>query len=138
MRGDRPREQCCAAPKPLTRATQHCAGETRCAGDRLQPASLTLLNVYHMFHIMPDNIENVMLEILKRLQSDMAGLKADVSTLTVDVADVKARMTRVEDLVTKQRRDTAGMLVMMKGTAGVFDQRLIAVETDMVMLKDRL
>jgi hypothetical protein len=91
------------------------------------------VNVLHM----SDNVENLMLEILKRLQTDMSGLKSDVSGLKVDVDDMKGRLVRLEDIVTKQRRDIAAILVMMKSTVGVFDERLTAVETDMVMLKER-
>jgi glycine cleavage system pyridoxal-binding protein P len=92
---------------------------------------------------MADNVQSAMLEILKRIQSDVSGLRSDVSVLKtdvsglkIDVADVKTRLERVEDLVRKQRRDSAAILVMMRGTVGVFDERMNALEIDIVALKE--
>ena len=94
---------------------------------------------------MADNVQSAMLEILKRIQSDLAGvksdvtdLKSDVAALKSDVADVKSRLERVEDVVVKQRRDSAAMLVMMRATVGVFDQRLLGVEEDIRLVKERM
>ena len=72
---------------------------------------------------MADNVQSAMLEILKRIQSDVSETKRDMS-------DVKQRLERVEGIVLTQRRDTAAMLVMMRGTVGVFDERMTKVEED--------
>jgi Tfp pilus assembly protein PilN len=85
---------------------------------------------------MSENVQSAMLEILKRIQSDVSGLKVDVSGLKADGADLRARLERVEDLVKKQRRDSAAILVMMRGVVGVFDERVTALEIDMVALKE--
>lgn len=91
-----------------------------------------------------------MFEILKRIQSDVAevkadvsGLRTDVSGLRADVSDLKAngsdlqsRMERVENLVRKQIRDNAGMLVMMRATAGVFNERINDLEEYVRLLKE--
>ncbi|MDO9335833.1 MAG: hypothetical protein Q7T61_05485 [Caulobacter sp.] len=44
------------------------------------------------------------------------------------IVDLRERLERVEDIARKHRRDSAGMLVMMRATAGDFDQRVREVE----------
>ena len=44
------------------------------------------------------------------------------------IVDLGERLERVEDIARKHRRDSAGMLVMMRATAGDFDQRVREVE----------
>jgi hypothetical protein len=61
-----------------------------------------------------DNVQTATLEILKKIQSDISG--------------IKDRLDRIEDINRKQRRDSAGMLVMMRATAGDFDERVSEVE----------
>jgi hypothetical protein len=41
----------------------------------------------------------------------------------------------VEDINRKQRRDSAGMLVMMRATAGDFDERVSEVEERLAVLE---
>ncbi len=79
--------------------------------------------------MMSENVQSVMLEILKRIQTDVADLKTDV-------ADLKERTIRLEDMAKKQRRDSAAMLVMMRGTVGVFTERMDAFEIDLMALKE--
>lgn len=93
---------------------------------------------------MTDNVQSMMLEILKRIQADMSGLKTDVAGLKTDVADIKARVERMEprverldELVKRQRRDSAASLVMMRGTAGEIDERLREVEIDVRLVLER-
>lgn len=64
-----------------------------------------------------------MLEILKRIQTD--------------VADVKGRLDRLEALVRKQGRDSAAMLVMMRGTVGIYDERLKVIEEDVRLMMEQ-
>ena len=45
---------------------------------------------------MTEETENLVLEILKRMQADMSSMKADISQLKTDVAELKARMTNIE------------------------------------------
>lgn len=67
---------------------------------------------------MSDDVETATLEILKRIQ--------------MDIADLKVRMdggfARVDEQMRLARRDSAGMLVMMRATAGDFDERVREVE----------
>ena len=86
---------------------------------------------------MPDNIQSAMLEILKRVQSDVVVVKTDVAEIKVRVERLETRVERIEELAKKHRPDSAAMLVMMRATAGVFDERLAAVELDVRLLKER-
>ena len=45
---------------------------------------------------MTDNVQSMMLEILKRIQADMSGLKTDVADIKARVERVEARMERME------------------------------------------
>lgn len=90
-----------------------------------------------------EDVQSVMLEILKRIQADVAGvkadvaqLKADVAELKADVADLKSRVTRLEDVVRKQGRDSAAMLVMMRSTVGTYEERLLTIEEDVRLLME--
>ena len=92
---------------------------------------------------MTDNVQSLMLDILKQIQADISVLKADVAVLKVDVADIKvrverleARVERLEEHAKRQRRDSASMLVMMRGVVGVFDERLRDVENDVRVLME--
>jgi hypothetical protein len=92
---------------------------------------------------MADNLQSAMFEILKRIQTDVAtvktdvaSLKSDVTTLKSDVEGITARMGRFEDFAKRQRRDSAGMLVMMRATVSVYDQRMADVEADVLELQD--
>ncbi len=85
---------------------------------------------------MSENVQSVMLDILKRIQADVSDLKTDVAELKTDVGDLKQRVIRLEDLAKKQRRDSAAMLVMMRGTVGVFTERMDALEIDVITLKE--
>jgi hypothetical protein len=86
---------------------------------------------------MTGNVPSIMLEILKQIQADVAVLKSDGAVLKSDVADIKMRVERLEDLGNRQRRDSASMLVMMRGVVGVFDERLRDVENDVRVLMER-
>ncbi len=75
---------------------------------------------------MTDNVENLTLEILKSIQADLAGFRAETTE----------RFERLEETLRKQRRSSAGMLVMMQATAGDFDERVKDVEERVAALED--
>jgi hypothetical protein len=77
-----------------------------------------------------DNVQSAMLEILKRIQADVSDVKADGIGL-------KGRMDKLEALVRKQGRDSAAMLVMMRGTVGIYDERMKVIEEDVRLLMER-
>ena len=86
---------------------------------------------------MPDNTQTAMFEILKRIQLDVSEVKTDMSGLKTEVAELKGRVGSLETLVRKQGRDSAAMLVMMRGTVGVFDERLKDIEEDVRQVMER-
>jgi peptidoglycan hydrolase CwlO-like protein len=84
-----------------------------------------------------DNVQSATLEILKRIQADVADVKADVSDVKGDVISLNGRMDKLEALVRKQGRDSAAMLVMMRGTVGIYDERMKVIEEDVRQLMER-
>jgi len=80
---------------------------------------------------MPDNVQSAMLDILKRIQTDVAEMKGRMAGVESRLGGVEGRLDRVETVLRKQRRDYAGMLVMMKATAGDFDERVSELEAQM-------
>jgi hypothetical protein len=70
---------------------------------------------------MSDNVQTAIFDILRKIQEDNASFKRSV----------EGRLDRIEELMRKQRRDAAGMLVMMKATAGDFEERVTAIEERM-------
>jgi NADP-dependent 3-hydroxy acid dehydrogenase YdfG len=77
---------------------------------------------------MADNVQSAMLEILKKIQEQLAEQGRQLEK-------VDRRFDRLEELNRKQRRDSAGMLVMVRATAGDFDQRVSDVEARMDALE---
>lgn len=86
---------------------------------------------------MSDYVQATMFEIVKRIQSDMSGVRTDVTALKTDMTGVIERMDRLETLVRKQGRDSAAMLVMMRGTVGIYDERLKMIEEDVRLIMER-
>ena len=95
--------------------------------------------------LMAENVQSAMLEILKRIQTDVSdvkqrlgGVEQRLGGVEQRVGGIGQRMERVEDSVARQRRDSAAMLVMMRGTVGVFDERLLRVEEDIRLVRERM
>lgn len=65
-------------------------------------------------HGMSDQPHNLIFDVLKQIQAGFA--------------DVRARLDRLEEINRKQRRASAGILVMMRATASDFDARVGDVE----------
>ena len=72
---------------------------------------------------MSENVQTAMFEILKSVQAKLA--------------DHDKRFDVLEDLVRKQRRDTAGLLVMAKSVTGNFAEELAAIEERVAALEAR-
>ena len=72
---------------------------------------------------MANNVEDVTLEILKSIQASIAKLNE--------------RFDHLEAGMRKDRRNVAGMLVMMRATAGDFDERVSEVEERVTPLEAR-
>ncbi|WP_157089743.1 hypothetical protein [Bosea sp. WAO] len=78
---------------------------------------------------MSENIKDVVPQILMKIQEDLAAFRRDVTE----------RLDRLEVIQKQERRNTAAMLVMMRGTAGVYEERLNQLEIDrIVKLEDRM
>lgn len=86
---------------------------------------------------MSKNVQSAMLEILNRTKADVSDVKSDVSVLKSDVSDIKVRIDRVEIAVSRQSRDSAAMLVMMRGTVGVFNERMHDLEEEVGLIVER-
>ena len=67
---------------------------------------------------MADEAKDALPQILMGIQKSIAEFRASVET----------RLDRLEAVSRKQRRDSAGMLVMMRATAGDFEERVSEVE----------
>lgn len=76
---------------------------------------------------MADNVQTAMFDILKKLQAEMSLFRAETNE----------RLGRIEALAQKDHTNSAGMLVMMRSTAGGFDQRIAEVERRMDSLERR-
>ncbi|MGJ5176705.1 hypothetical protein ACQR16_07170 [Bradyrhizobium oligotrophicum] len=67
--------------------------------------------------------------ILMKIQESISALRSEFkSDLGQFKQSVETRFDRLEALVRKQRRDSAGMLVMMRAAASDFDERVSEVE----------
>ncbi|MFN5525425.1 hypothetical protein, partial [Bradyrhizobium sp.] len=77
---------------------------------------------------------DAVLPILVKIQEGIAALRAEVGQFR---QDDRAEHERMESLIRKQRRDAAGMLVMMRATASDFDERVSEVEERIAALEAR-
>ncbi|WP_324131834.1 hypothetical protein [Bosea sp. (in: a-proteobacteria)] len=83
---------------------------------------------------MSENVQTAMFEILKRIQAELSSFRAEVNA---GFEASEKRFDEIGDLVRKQRRDTAGLLVMAKATTGQFAEDLAAVEERVRVLEAR-
>jgi hypothetical protein len=81
---------------------------------------------------MSENVENAALQMLIRIQEQIAAFRQDTEQR---FGVVETRLDRIEEINRKQRRDSAGMLVMMRATAGDFDERVSEVEEGVAALE---
>lgn len=78
---------------------------------------------------MSENVDDAVPRILMKIQDDIAAFRRDVAE----------RLDRLETIQKQERRNTAAMLVMMRGTAGVYEERLNQLEIDRIIkLEDRM
>ncbi|WP_332691678.1 hypothetical protein [Bosea sp. (in: a-proteobacteria)] len=79
---------------------------------------------------MSENVQTVMYELLKSIQTKLAD-----HDRRFDAVD--KRFDELGDLVRKQRRDTAGLLVMAKAVTGDFAEQVAAIEERVRVLEAR-
>jgi hypothetical protein len=70
---------------------------------------------------MSDKLKDATLKILMKIHEQLAAQSA--------------RLERIEEIGRKQRRDSAGMLVMMRATSGDFDELVLDVEDRVTALE---
>ncbi|CCE02841.1 conserved hypothetical protein [Bradyrhizobium sp. STM 3809] len=83
---------------------------------------------------MAETLTDAVHSILIKIQESIAALRIEVGQFR---QDNRAEHERMEALIRKQRRDSAGMLVMMRAAASDFDERVSAVEERMAALEAR-
>ena len=81
---------------------------------------------------MAETINDAVLPILVKIQTELASFRKSVDE-RFDRMD--SRLDRIEEVARNQRRDIAGILVMMKGTLGVFDERVGELEQRVTALE---
>lgn len=87
---------------------------------------------------MSDEIRDANFPILMRIQEDAAAFRKEMRDRFDAVeARFEARFDGVDEKLRSQRRDLAGILVMMKSTAGAFDERVEALEQRVKVLERR-
>ena len=74
---------------------------------------------------MADNVQEITLDILKNIQADIAQFRAETNE----------RLDKLEAGMRKDRRNVAGMLVLMRSVAGEFDERVTEVEERVAALE---
>lgn len=80
-----------------------------------------------MFSHMTENVETAIFDILKKIQAGAAAFRSETNE----------RLSRLEDLARKQRRDTAGMLVMAKAMIGNFTEEVALIQERVAALEAR-
>jgi hypothetical protein len=81
---------------------------------------------------MADNPTDAVPQILIKIQEGIGSLRSELGQFRLST---EARFERMEGLIRKQRRDAAGMLVMMRATASDFDERVNEVEERVAALE---
>jgi len=81
---------------------------------------------------MADNPTDAVPQILIKIQEGISSLRSELGQFRLST---EARFERMEGLIRKQRRDAAGMLVMMRATASDFDERVNEVEERVAALE---
>jgi hypothetical protein len=74
---------------------------------------------------MADNPTDAVPQILIKIQDGVSSLRSELGQFKLEN---QMQHERMESLIRKQRRDAAGMLVMMRATASDFDERVNEVE----------
>lgn len=86
---------------------------------------------------MSENVQSAMFEVLKSIQGELAEQRRLLAGIDGRVDRIEGRFDHLEDLVRKQRRDTAGLLVMAKAVTGDFAEQVAAIEERVSVLEAR-
>ncbi len=83
---------------------------------------------------MADTPTDAVPQILVKIQDSISTLRSELGTLR---SDLTPRLERIENIVRKQRRDAAGMLVLMRAAATDFNERISDLGERVSALEDR-
>jgi hypothetical protein len=90
---------------------------------------------------MADALTDAVPQILIKIQDSIGTLRSELGTVRSELgtlrSDLTPRLDRIENIVRKQRRDAAGMLVLMRTAASDFDERISDVDERVSALEDR-
>jgi DNA repair ATPase RecN len=86
---------------------------------------------------MSENVQTAMYEILKKIQAQLTEHDKRFDAVDKRFDAVEKRFDEMGELVRKQRRDTAGLLVMAKSITGNFAEELAAIEERVRVLEAR-
>ena len=82
--------------------------------------------------MMADHATDAVHQILIKIQDSISSLRSELGQFKLEN---QVQHERMEGLIRKQRRDAAGMLVMMRATASDFDERVSEVEERVAALE---
>lgn len=85
---------------------------------------------------MRDNVENATFEILTGVQASLAQVLVRFDKLETRMGNFETRLEGLDTGMRRDRRNAAGMLVMMRATAGNFDARVSEVEECVAALEN--
>jgi hypothetical protein len=83
---------------------------------------------------MAETPTNITTDILIAIREDIAAFRGSVEQ---KLQTMEGRLTRVDETLRKSRRDSAGMLVMMRATSGFFDERVGDIEARVAALEGK-
>jgi hypothetical protein len=83
---------------------------------------------------MVENPTDAVPQILIKIQDSISALRTEVGQFK---RDNEAQHERMEGLIRKQRRDAAGMMVIMRATVSDFDERVNEVIERVAALEAR-
>jgi hypothetical protein len=83
---------------------------------------------------MADTPTDAVPQSLMKIQESIVALRSEVGQFR---QDNQIQHDRMEALIRKQRRDAAGMLVMMRAAASDFDERVSEVEERVAALEGK-
>ena len=83
---------------------------------------------------MADTSTDAVPQILMKIQESISVLRSEVGQFR---QSTDTRFERIESLIRKQRRDSAGMLVMMRAAVSDFDERVSEVEERVAALETK-
>jgi len=81
---------------------------------------------------MADAPTDAVPQILIKIRESIAAFRSDFGQFR---QSTETRFERIETLIRRQRRDSAGMLVMMRAAASDFDERVSEVEERVAALE---